>query len=177
MSVGDLVEALAESRGVDKVAVVGHADAVGAVNVERLGFRIGAAASRGVAEVTEAHVARQISDASSVLKDLGGHAIALALVEASTRATAHDTSGILATMLKQIQSIVDLDGRGGRFGITVDNGDNSTHGEECDLLGDGEYNNLRKRVSCGFGAEKRIKVVGCSVGSESLCALIRMSQV
>jgi hypothetical protein len=99
VSVGDLIKALSESWGVDEVAVVGHADTVRAVNIKRLSFRVGTAAGGGVAKVAKAHVARQICNTSAVLEDLGGHTVALALVEAATRAAAHDTRGILTTVL------------------------------------------------------------------------------
>lgn len=135
MSVCLVIKTLAQGGGVDEVAVVGHADAIRAVNVERLCFRVGAAAGGGVAKVTKAHVARQVSDTGSVLEDLGGHAVALALVETTTRAAAHDTSRILATVLEQVQRIVDLDGCRSRLGISVDHSDDSTHGEECVVLG------------------------------------------
>lgn len=110
MSVRLVVKALAQGRCVDEVAVVGHADAVRAVHVERLGFRVGTAAGGGVAKMTKAHVAGEVSDAGSVLEDLGGHAVALALVETTTRAAAYDSGGILTAVLEQIQRIVDFHG-------------------------------------------------------------------
>jgi hypothetical protein len=88
--------------------------------------------------VTKTHVSGQVSDAGTVLEDLGGHAVALALVEATTGAAAHNTGGILTTVLEEIQSIVDLDGCCRRFRVSVNNGDDSAHGEDDLLLGIGE---------------------------------------
>jgi hypothetical protein len=107
--VGLVIETLAQSRGVDEVAVVSQADTVRAVYIERLGFRVGTAASGRVAEVTKTHVSGQVSDTGSVLENARGHAVALALVETTARAAAHDTSRILAAVLQQIQRIVNLD--------------------------------------------------------------------
>lgn len=53
-----------------------------------------------------AHVARKISNALAILKDLGGHAIALALVYPAADGTGGDTASILAAMLEIVQSLV-----------------------------------------------------------------------
>lgn len=104
-----VVKSLAQSGGVDEVAVVGHANAIGTVHVERLCFCICAAASSRVSQVTKAHEARQVGDPGAISKDPGGHAIALALVEAPTSTAAHDPGSILASVLEQVERIVDLD--------------------------------------------------------------------
>jgi hypothetical protein len=88
-----------------------HADSVRAVHIERLCLCIGAATCGRVSQVTEAHEARKIRDASAVVEDLGGHAVARALVKAPTSAAADYTGGILASVLEEVQRIVDLDRR------------------------------------------------------------------
>lgn len=108
MPVSFVVESLSQRRGVDKVAIVGHADAVRAVHVERLSLRIGTAASSRVSQVAEAHEARQVRDPSALLEHLGGETVALALVEPPTSAAGDDTSRILASVLKQIKRLVKL---------------------------------------------------------------------
>jgi hypothetical protein len=52
--------------------------------------------------VSEAHETREIRDAGAIMEDLGGHAIAFALMESATRATADDTGRVLAAMLEEI---------------------------------------------------------------------------
>lgn len=128
VTVSLLVEDALELGSVDEVAIVGQADSIWAVYVEGLGFRVGAAAGRGVSEVTETHETGEICDSGAVVEDLGGHAIALALVEAATRGAGGYSASILASVLEQIQGVVNLNGGGGGRRIRVDNGDDATHG-------------------------------------------------
>lgn len=105
-----VVEALSQRRSIDQVTVVRHTDAVRAVDVEGLSLRVRAATSSRVSQVAETHVAGQVGNACTILEDPGSHAVALALVEASTRAAAHDTGSILSTVLEQVQRIVYFNG-------------------------------------------------------------------
>ena len=93
MPMGFVIEPPSQGRGVDEISIMGHADAVWAVDIERLSFSIGAAASSWVPQMTKAHEARQIRDSSSLLEDLGGETVALTLVEASS-STAGDNTGL-----------------------------------------------------------------------------------
>jgi hypothetical protein len=94
-----VVKTFSERGRIDEVAIVRHADSVRAVHIERLCLCIGAAAGRGVSKVAETHEARKVRDARAVVEDLGGHTVALALVEAPARTTADYASSILATVL------------------------------------------------------------------------------
>jgi hypothetical protein len=67
--------------------------------------------------MAETHEAGEVRDARSIVEDLGGHAVALALVKASTGAAADDSGRILTTVLEQIQRIVDL--YRGRLGFSA----------------------------------------------------------
>lgn len=74
-----------------------------------------------------AHVAGKVYRALAVVKDLGGHAIALALKDSTSRTTGRNTTGILTTVLKIVQALVQI-GRGvRRIGIREDEGENTTH--------------------------------------------------
>ena len=77
--------------------------------------------------MTKTHVSRQVSNASTVLEDLGGHAVALALVEATT-GTATDYSGsILAAVLEKVEGVMHLDRSRLRLGVAVDHSNNTAH--------------------------------------------------
>jgi hypothetical protein len=114
-----VVETLSQRRGIDEVAIVRHADSVWAVHVERLCLCIGAAASGRVSKVAEAHEAGEVRDAGAVVEDLGCHAVAFALVEASASAAADYACRILTAVLQKIQRIVDLDRGGLRFSSLI----------------------------------------------------------
>jgi hypothetical protein len=82
------------------------------------------------------------------VEDLGGHAVTLALVEASTATAAHNARRILSAMLEEVERIVTLDrsrlgfpftyqlslvGAGSSLRIRVDHGDDAAHAEyRCD---------------------------------------------
>jgi hypothetical protein len=108
---GLVIESLAQCRGIDEVAIVRHTNTVRAVDVERLSLGVGAAAGCGVSKVAEAHEARKIGDTGTVLEDLRGHAVALALVEATTGTATDYSSSVLAAVLEEVECIVHLDGR------------------------------------------------------------------
>lgn len=52
------------------------------------------------------HISRKIDDPLSILEDLGGHAIALALKYPASLGASRDTASILATMLEVVQTLV-----------------------------------------------------------------------
>lgn len=80
-----------------------------------------------VTKMSNAHVAGKVYRALAVVKDLGGHAIALALEDSASRATGRDTTGILTAMLEIVQTLVQV-GRGvRRIGIREDKGENTAH--------------------------------------------------
>ena len=127
MPVSLVVQSLAQRGGVDEVAVVGHADTVRAVDVEGLSFSVRAATGSGVSQVAEAHEAGKVGHTGAVLEDLGGHAVALALVEATT-GTATDYSGsILAAVLEKVEGVMHLDRSRLRLGVAVDHSNNTAH--------------------------------------------------
>lgn len=99
MPVCFVVETLAQCRGIDEVAVVGHGDSVRAVDVERLSLCVGTASSSRISQVTETHEAREIRNSLTLLEHSGGKAVAFALVETSTGTASNYTSRILATVL------------------------------------------------------------------------------
>ena len=77
--------------------------------------------------MAKTHEAGEIGNTGTILEDLGGHAIALALMETTASAAADYTSSILSAMLKEIESIMDLDRSGLRLGVTVDDSNDTTH--------------------------------------------------
>lgn len=96
-----------------------------------------------------AHVAGKVYCALAVVKDLGGHAIAFALKDPTSRTTGRDTTSILTTVLKIVQALVQI-GRGvRRIGIRKDKGENTTH--FCWIVWNKqyEYNRLDGRME-GF---------------------------
>jgi len=127
MPVSLMVESLAQCWCVDEVSVVRHANAVWAIDIERLGFSVCTAASGGVSQMSETHEARKVRDARAVLKNLGGHTVTLALVKASTSAATDNTSGILAAMLEEVEGIVHLNRGRLRLWITVDHRNDTAH--------------------------------------------------
>ena len=127
MPVSLVIESLAQCRCVDQVSVVRHANAVWAVDVERLGFGVCTAASGRVSQMSEAHEARKVRDARAVLENPGSHTVTLALVEASTSAATDDTSGILATMLEEVEGIMHLDRCRLRLWIAMDHRNDTAH--------------------------------------------------
>jgi hypothetical protein len=102
MPVRVLIEEFAELRRIDQVAVVGHADTVRAVDVKGLSLGIRAATCRWVSKVAESHEAREVRNTGAIVEDLGGHSVALALVEATASTAAHDACRILSAMLEKI---------------------------------------------------------------------------
>ena len=77
--------------------------------------------------MAKTHEAWEVGNTSTILEDLGGHAVALALVETTTSTAADYTSSILSAMLEQIEGIMDLDRSGLRLGVAVDNSNDTTH--------------------------------------------------
>lgn len=66
----------------------------------------GAGSGSWVTKMRNAHEAREISYALTILKDLGGHAIALALVYPTSRRAGRHAAGILSAVLKIVQALV-----------------------------------------------------------------------
>jgi len=100
MSMSLLIQEFSQFRSIDKVPVVRHADSVGAVDIKWLGFRVCAAASCRISQMTQTHESRKVRNAGSVVEDFGCHSIALALVEPPAAATTDDARGILSTVLE-----------------------------------------------------------------------------
>lgn len=124
---GLVIESLAQRRGIDEIAVVSHADTVRAVDVEGLSFSIRTAAGGGVSQVAEAHEAGKVGHAGAVLEDLGGHTVALALVEATTGTAADYSGSVLPAMLEKVEGIVHLDRSRLRLRVTVDHSNDTAH--------------------------------------------------
>lgn len=98
MTVSLQVKILLQFWRVDEVAVVGQANAVGAVHVERLGLRIRTAPSGRVTKVTNSHRSREIGNFGTVMEDLSCHAVGLQLVDPTTGSTGCDSGCILTTI-------------------------------------------------------------------------------
>jgi hypothetical protein len=56
--------------------------------------------------VSKAHESWKICNPRSIVKDFGCHPLALALIDAPTGRTGHDSTSILATMLEKIECIM-----------------------------------------------------------------------
>ena len=100
VAVGIVIEEAGELLGIDQIAVVCKGDAVRAVHVEWLSLSRCAASGGWVSKVPNAHETWEILSALPILKDLGGHAVALALVDAPSAGTGCDATSILSSMLQ-----------------------------------------------------------------------------
>lgn len=83
---------------IDEISIMGKADAVWTVHIERLCFGIGTATSCRVAQVPNTHGAGKVRDFGAILEDLGGHAIGLQLVDSAPGRTGRNTGCILTTV-------------------------------------------------------------------------------
>ena len=110
-----------ELRGVHEVAVVGQRDAVGRIDVKRLGFRHADTPRRGVPDMSQSHVALQPQHVL-VLENVAHQPVGLAQMELAARG-GHDPRGVLAPVLKTRQRIVEplVDGP------LTDDSDDSAH--------------------------------------------------
>lgn len=130
MPMGFLIQESFQLVSVDQIPIVCQAYPIRTVDIKWLSLRIGTAASCRVSKMSKTHEAWEVSNAGAVVKDLGCHAVPFALVETTARAAGCNTTGILATVLEQIEGIVDLDGSGGGGGIRMDYGDDTAHFEK-----------------------------------------------
>lgn len=127
MPMGFVVEETLELLSVDEVSVVRKTNAVRAVDIERLRFGVGATSSGGISQVTQTHKAGKIGHPGAVVEDLGGHTIALALIDAATRRAGSNPTGILSAMLKEIEGFVQFERRGRRRGVRMNQRQNTAH--------------------------------------------------
>ncbi len=93
-------------RGIGQVAVVGEADAVGRVDVERLGLGGALAAGGRVANVADADIALELKHVT-LLEHVPHQAVVLAQEDLAL-VRRHDARGVLATMLQHRQGVVEL---------------------------------------------------------------------
>lgn len=87
--------------------------------------------------MAETHESREIGNASAVLENLGGHTVALALVETTTGAAADYSSSVLAAVLEEIEGIVDLNRSRLRLGVAVDDCNDTAHFDvivRCEII-------------------------------------------
>jgi hypothetical protein len=79
----------------------------------------------------QAHETRKILNSGTIVKDLGSHAIALALINPSPRATCSYTTCILPSMLEVIERVVEVcrcsSARGVRSVVPEDESENAAH--------------------------------------------------
>ncbi len=111
-----------ELLGVHEVAVVGEADAVRRVHVERLRLRDRRAARGRITDVAEPDVAAELEHVP-LQEHVADEAVALAHAEPA-RVVGHDARGVLAAMLQHRERVVD------RLihGLLPDDADESAHG-------------------------------------------------
>jgi hypothetical protein len=100
VAAGLVVQELDELGRIYEIAVYAHRQAEWGIDEKGLSFRWRRCARSGISHVGDSHEARHLvlADALAFVKDLAGHAEALALVDSSTLAHG-DTSGILSTLL------------------------------------------------------------------------------
>lgn len=138
MAMGLVVQKRSKLRRIDQVSVMCKGDAVRAVHIEWLCLSRCAAPGGWVAKVTESHESWKILNTLSILEDLGGHTVALALVDTSSAGTGCNTAGILSAVLEIVQGVVEVSrGIGGLavlLEVAHDQGKNSTHGCGCKEL-------------------------------------------
>ena len=95
----------AQIVGIGEVAIVGHADAIGAVYIERLSQCWARAAGCWVAYMTYAYLAHQ-SHHMAAAENIPGQPFALALMQLAVFFSDY-TGGVLAAMLQHGQRIVE----------------------------------------------------------------------
>jgi hypothetical protein len=110
MSVSLLIEQATQFRCVDEVAIVRQADAVGAVDVEWLSFSAGTSSCCRVPKVAYAHGSGKVLDTGTIAEHPGGHSIPLGLKYAATSGTSSYATSILATVLEEVESLVEING-------------------------------------------------------------------
>jgi hypothetical protein len=85
--------------------------------------------------MSESHEAGQVGDARAILEDLGGHAVALALVEASASTATDDAGRILTAVLEKVESIMHFDRSRLRLRVAVNHSNDTTHDEDVSERG------------------------------------------
>jgi phosphoribosylformimino-5-aminoimidazole carboxamide ribonucleotide (ProFAR) isomerase len=75
----------------------------------------------------DAHVAREVGDALAVLKDIGSHAVALALEYPATRGARRNAARILAAVLQIVETLVQVGGGIGARRVGEDESENAAH--------------------------------------------------
>jgi len=98
VTVGLEIQMPLKLTGIDQITVVRKANTVRAVDVEWLSFGIGTGSCGRVPQVTNTHEARQVGDLSTIMEDLGSHAVGLQLVKPTPGRTCRDTGCILTTI-------------------------------------------------------------------------------
>lgn len=106
MAAAAFEQILAQLMGVGQVAVVGQRNAERRVDVERLGLRGARAAGRRVTHMANAHVALQALHMAR-LKHILHQAVGFTQTEPVVGVNGDDACGILATVLKHRQRIIN----------------------------------------------------------------------
>jgi hypothetical protein len=87
--------------------------------------------------MSETHESRQICNSCAIVEDFCGHAISLALIYSTAGSACCDSTGILSTVLEEVEGFVEIDGGGVGSGIGQNEGENTAHGEdevgECEM--------------------------------------------
>jgi hypothetical protein len=109
MSVNRLVKVVSQSRGVDKVTVVGHDQSIRRVDVERLSLGVGEGAGSGVSQMSNAHASDQTLY-TGLGEDVPDHTVALALIQSTPGTGGNDTTGVLSSVLEEHGTVQKLSG-------------------------------------------------------------------
>lgn len=105
-----------------------------------------------IPQVGDAHVPRQVDDPLAVLHDLGRHAIALALEYPAALGAGGNATGILATVLEVVETLVQVDGRVGARRVGENETENAAHVAGFDQQSHHTNDCSGSRV--GFGSRK-----------------------
>jgi hypothetical protein len=114
MAVGFEVQVALELYGVDQVAVMGEADAVRAIDIERLGLGHRARSGRGVTYMADAHAPWNPFKYGSVTEDLSNHAVLLVHMQPTSRRGGDNAGSILATVSRPALARAELTSAGSK---------------------------------------------------------------
>ena len=86
---------------------MGQHDAIGRIDIKRLSFCVSSASGGGVPDMTYAHAAHETCNALGI-EYVPYHPVRFALIKSSFGPTGHHTTGILTTVLKEVEAFANI---------------------------------------------------------------------
>lgn len=101
VTMGFQIEIPLQLGGIDQISIVGQANAVRTIYIERLSLGICTASRSWISQMTNTHRTWKICDFGTVVEDFGSHAVRLQLVNSTAGRTGCNTSGILTSIYRK----------------------------------------------------------------------------